>query len=214
MTDPEKHDCAVAFCVDRTFYPFSLFMIWQISQLNPHRQFDFVIASQDDLVVPDWAKPLGILLHRPGAVPEYARHARLKSTASNLFRLMLARELGDRYRRIIYMDSDIHVAGGDLGRLMEIDLGPHPIGAVLDYIHFIRADSHAEQYRVSGLPALPYLNSGFQVIDTKAHLQQEVERGAFDMCKTYTKRFAGDQAILNLALRGNFAQLAVLELAA
>jgi hypothetical protein len=57
MTAPQRHDCAVVFCCDRNYFVLTLFLIWQIAHLNPNRRFDFVIASQDDLVVPDWANP-------------------------------------------------------------------------------------------------------------------------------------------------------------
>jgi len=209
MPDPQKHDCAVVFCIDANFLQFSLFMIWQIAHLNPHRRFDFVIASQDDLVIPAWAKPYGIVLHRSGPYPEAAAGARFSGSMSTLFRIMLARELGDCYRRIIYMDSDMYVAGGDLGRLLDIDLGPHQIGAVLDCRYFYLVAPHDEEFKAAGLPNLPYYNTGFQIIDTKAYRDQEVERRAFDICHN-TKRpiLKGDQTLLNMALKGGFAQLA------
>lgn len=209
MPVPERHDCAVAFCLDRNFFALALFMIWQIAHLNPNRRFDFVIASHDDLVVPDWAKGYGIVLHRPGPLPEGSEVARFRNSMSTLFRLMLARELGDRYRRIIYMDSDMFVEGGDLHRLMEIDLGPHPIAAVLDYPNFRLAVFHADEFKVAGLPALPYFNSGFQVIDTRAYREQEVEQRAFAVCKTHRQPITfSDQTLINLVLKGKFAQLA------
>ncbi|OYX24679.1 MAG: hypothetical protein B7Z10_08665 [Rhodobacterales bacterium 32-66-7] len=209
MSGQHNHDCAVAFCVDRKYFPFALFMIWQIAHLNPHRRFDFVIASQDDLALPDWARPYGIVLHRSGALPPEAEVARFFGSMAPLLRILLARELGDRYRRIIYMDSDMYVVGGDLGRLMDIDIGPHPLAAVLDCQFFLKAAPHPDEYRDAGIQALPYLNSGFLVIDTKAYRDQEVERRSFEVCTTYPANFkAGDQTLINLALQGKFAQLA------
>lgn len=209
MQAPQRHDCAVAFCVDAKFFPYALFMIWQIAHLNPDRRFDFVIASDEDLSVPDWAKPHGIVMHRAGEPPAGAEVARFRGSMSTLMRIMLARELGDRYRRIIYMDSDMFVAGGDLGRLMEVDLGPHPIGAALDYCCFYPLARTPKEFAEMGWPAVPYFNSGFQVIDTKAYRDQEVERRSFEFCGIYKKPMPfGDQTLTNLALRGKFAQLA------
>ncbi|MCX7286672.1 MAG: hypothetical protein NTW20_03685 [Rhodobacterales bacterium] len=209
MPDLQKHDCAVAFCVDRKFFPFSLFMIWQIAHLQPDRRFDFVISAQEELALPDWAEPYGIVLHRAGNPPEEAEVARYHGSLSTVLRIMLARELGDRYRRIIYMDSDMFVEGGDLGRLFDIDLGPHPIGAVLDVPHFCSARPDIIDFRTVGLPPLPYFNAGFQVIDTRAYRDQEVERRSFEVCKTFPETILfGDQTLTNLALRGKFAQLA------
>jgi len=208
MPDLQRHEFAVAFCVDRKFFHLALFVIWQIAHLNPHRRFDFVIATQDDLAVPDWAKSHGVILHRCGPVPDGSEPAMFHGSNSTLYRLMLARELGDRYRRILYMDSDMFVEGGDINRLLDIDLGPHPIGAALDFCYFRWSTYHAEEFVAEGLPALLYFNSGFQIIDTKAYREQEVERRSFDVCKTYKKRIRlGDQTLINLALRGKFAQI-------
>ncbi len=206
----QQHDCAVAFCVDANYFSLSLFMIWQVAHHTPNRQFDFVIATQDDLVLPDWTAPYGIILHKIGPLPPEAEAARFHGSMSTVFRIALARELGDRYRRLIYMDSDMFVEGGDFNRLMEIDLGPHPIAATLDVFFFYIAGRHAEEFRLSGLPAMPYANTGFQVIDTKAYREQDVELRSYEVCRTAPPGaiVLGDQSLTNLALRGKFAQLA------
>lgn len=207
---PDKHDCAVAFCIDRNYFHLALFVIWQIAHLNPKRAFDFVIASRDDLELPGWALAYGIVLHKVGAIPPEAKVAQFHGSMSTVFRIMLARELGDRYRRIIYMDSDMYVEGGDLNRLMEVDLGPHPIAATLDVFFHYTAGRHADEYRLTGLPALPYANTGFQVIDTKAYREQDVERRSLAVCSTVPTRAItlADQSLTNLALQGKFAELA------
>jgi lipopolysaccharide biosynthesis glycosyltransferase len=208
MTAPQRHDCAVAFCVDRKFLLPALFQIWQIAHLNPHRRFDFVITSEEDLSVPDWARHYGIVLHRVGALHPDAEKARYRGSLSTIYRLMLARELGDRYRRIIYMDSDMFIEGGDLNRLMEIDLGPHPLAAVLDLYFFYQANHRAEEFILAGLPAMPYFNSGFQVIDTRAYCEQEVELRSMASCRIYPQAIVtSEQSMMNLALQGRFAQL-------
>ncbi|MBL9051350.1 MAG: glycosyltransferase [Tabrizicola sp.] len=209
MTTPQHHDCAVALCCDRNYFHLALFMIRQIAFHNPHRKFDFVIASRDELAVPDWAKPLGILLHRSGEVPERLEVARFGGSVAPLYRLMLARELGDRYRRILYMDCDMYVEGGDFNRLLEVDLGPHPIAAVLDAPFFYNQNFRAEEFARLGWPAAPYANTGLQVIDTKAYRDQEVEHRSFEAVRKHPKAIVySDQSLTNIALRGKFAQLA------
>lgn len=209
MTAPQRHDCAVAFCCDRKFYPFALFMVWQIAHHNPFRTFDFVISSQDDLEVPDWAKPYGIVMHKTGPDQTGPELGLLHGSMAPLFRIALARELGDRYRRILYLDSDMFIEGGDINRLLEVDLGPHPIGAALDAMYYIRANFRATEYAMVGLPALPYANTGMQVIDTRAYRDQQVEERALEMYAKYPDAIIlTDQSMTNLALRGKFAQLA------
>ncbi|MBA3911229.1 MAG: hypothetical protein C0524_15490 [Rhodobacter sp.] len=209
MPDLQRHDCAVAFCCDRKFFHFALFMIRQIAFHNPVRRFDFVISTEDDLQVPDWALPFGIVLHRPAALPDVANHPNLDGKAAYLHRFFLAREFLGRYRRILYLDCDMFVEGGDLNRLFETDMGSHPVGMVLDSRYFLVAEFHAAEFRLAGLPAMPYANAGLKLIDTRAYCEQEVERRSFDAVKIAPEAIIlADQSMLNLALKGQFAKLA------
>ncbi len=76
------------------------------------------------------------------------------------------------YRRILYLDSDIFVEGCDISRLLEVDIGPHPLAAVLDAPFFYEPNHRANEFVKAGLPAVPYANSGVQVIDTKLFVEQ------------------------------------------
>ena len=113
MTDKERHDCAVAFCVDRNFLPFALFMVRQIAFHTPVRQFDFVIATQDQVDVPDWAQALDVKIHVIGSLPDLPLPARFRGSMAPYFRIALPGELRHRYRRILYLDADMFVEGGD-----------------------------------------------------------------------------------------------------
>jgi Glycosyl transferase family 8 len=209
MTSTARNDCAVAFCCDRNYFHLALFMVWQIAHHNPHRRFDFVVASQDELTVPDWAKPLGLRLHRSGKLPEAAEIGRYRGSVAPLYRIMLARELGDQYRRIVYLDCDMFVEGGDFNRLLDVDIGQHPIGAVLDAPFMYISNYRAREYTRLGWPAAPYANTGLQLIDTKAYREQEVERRSFDVLSAHPEAIVyTDQSLTNIALKGKFAQLA------
>lgn len=216
MPTPHRHDCAVAFCCDRNYFHLALFMVRQIAFHNPNRRFDFVISSPDDLTLPDWAKSYDVVLHRAGPLLAEAEAAlsmpslkRFLGSLVTLLRLAIARELGDRYRRILLIDCDIFVEGGDVSRLLELDLGPHPLAAALDAPFLYHRYYHAKEYQRADLPALPYANAGVQVIDTKAYREQEVELRSFAICRTHTQAIIyTDQSMTNLALQGKFAQLA------
>jgi hypothetical protein len=209
MRDTQGHDCAVAVCCDRKYFPFTLFVIRQIVFHDPSPEFDILISSADDLQIPEWAKGHGIILHRPSELPEVAGAPVFKGKAPMLHRLLLARELEDRYRRILYLDSDLFVEGGDLGRLLRTEMGAHPIAAVLDAAFLFQPGYHAREYRAVGLPALPYANTGVQLIDTAAYREQEVERRSFDQARLNPEAIVlSDQSLTNLALQGKFAQLA------
>jgi hypothetical protein len=209
MAASQRHDCAVAFCCDRNYYHLALFMIRQIAFHNPHRRFDFVVSSRDDLEVPDWAKPLGIVLHRTGDLPHFVEAVRYRGSVAPLYRINLSRELGDRYRRIVYLDSDMFVEGGDLNRLLEIDMGSYPIAAVLDAPFLYQADYRSREYTQLNWPAAPYANTGMQVIDTRAYIEQEVDHRAFAVVQSHPNAVVyTDQSLTNITLRGKFAQLA------
>lgn len=209
MPDPQRHEHAVALCCDQNYFHLALFMVWKIAHYNPHREFDIVISSGDDLVLPDWAKALDVIFHKTGVLPDYAEVARFRGSLATLYRLNLVGELGNRYRRIIYLDSDMFIEGGDLNRLLKVDLGRHPIGAVLDAPFFYEANHRAKEFVIANLPAQPYVNTGFQLIDSQAYAEQDVARRSLDVCKTHPEAIVlTDQSLTNLALRGGFALLA------
>lgn len=209
MPAREEHDCAVAFCCDGKFLPLALFMIWQLAHHNPHRRFDIVISTWEDLDLPAWAKALGVTIHRTGPLPDLIRQAPGSASLVPLYRFSLARELGDRYRRILYLDSDMFVDGGDINRLLAVDLGPHPLGAVLDAPFLYESNYLAKEFARLSLPALPYANAGVLLIDTGVWQAQEVERQLYETVRAHPAALVYlDQSMLNIALRGKFAQLA------
>jgi hypothetical protein len=209
MPSPDRHDCAVALCCDRKYFPLALFMIRQIGFHNPARRFDFVISTRDELELPVWARELGIVLHRPGELPDHVGIKSYTGSRVPLDRLLLPQALGSRYRRILYLDCDMFIDGGDLNRLIEIDIGQHPFGAVLDAPYLYDQAHHAREFLRLGLPALPYANSGLLLIDTKAFTEADFAHRAFDVCRTDPQAIVySDQSLINLAARGKFAQLA------
>lgn len=213
MTIPgAQHDCAVAFCCDQNYLKLALFMIRQIAFLNPVRRFDFVIASQDALELPDWAKSYGIRLHRTGILPKVSPPAKFRGSLAPYFRIMLPRELGQDYRRILYLDSDMIVDGGDFNRILNADIGPHPLAAARDAPSFYTSGFHAAEFQAAGMPAYIYVNTGALLIDTAAYAAQNVEVRAFEAGAEASEKYphglvCADQSLFNLALKGKFAEL-------
>lgn len=208
MTTAPAHDKAVALCCDAGYFPVALFVVRQIAWLAPDRRFDLVIASQEDLSLPAWAKTLGVRLHRLGALPEVQPPKRFQGSLSPYFRLMLARDLGADYRRILYLDSDVFVEAGDIDRLLDADLGPHPLAAARDAPQLYTTGHHALEFKALGWPAYRYANSGVLLIDTAAFVACDLDRRAWDMYPQNAARHVyADQSLLNLALKGSFAEL-------
>lgn len=204
-----QNECAVALCCDEKYFPFALFMIRQIAYFNPRREFDFVIATQDALELPAWAFELGVRLHRLGEVAAVGNIQRFGGTLVPLFRLFLAKELGHIYRRILYMDCDMFIEGGEIGRLLNLEIGPHPVAAVRDYRQLTAPDLQSREFKAAGLAQVPYFNSGLLLIDTAAFEAQEVRQRSLATATTYPQAMVfADQSLLNLALHGGFAELA------
>lgn len=208
MPRPLQHNQAVALCCDRGYLPYALFVIRQITELAPDRRFDIVLASQDALELPDWAKPLGIRLHRVGALPDVRPPERFKGSMAPFLRLLLPRELGRDYRRILYLDCDVFVEGGDFARVLAADMGQYAIAAARDAAMFLRPGHHAVEFEALGWPAYKYANSGVLLIDTTAYVESDFDRQAFAMYdRNAARKIYADQSLLNLVLKGQFAEL-------
>mgnify|MGYP000846875255 FL=1 len=208
MSAIQRNEYAVAFCVDRNFLNFALFMIRQIAFHNPMRRFDFVIASQDTLEIPGWAAGYNIRLHQIGLLPDLPTPARFRGSMAPYFRILLPLELKADYRRILYLDADMFVEGGDISRLMDQDLGPHPLAATQDAPSLYLPNFRPREFINAGIPLTRYANSGALLIDTASYAEQDVAGRAFAQAdKHETGVHLADQSLFNLALRGQFAEL-------
>lgn len=118
---------AVLQVCDAGYLPFTLHLMNQIIRFYPNRTFDLVIASEDDLALPQWAQDAGILFYRMGTgdlppdlpLGHFVRGA--------FYRIKVPDQLVSRYRRILYLDGDILMEGGDLDRLLGIGMDDHPL---------------------------------------------------------------------------------------
>lgn len=208
MIDEPTNDCAVAFVCDQGHVRFALFMIWQICHHNPARKFDFVIYSPDEIVLPDWAAPWRVRIFRAKPLVDVPKSALFNGMAIPLYRFGLTRDLGAQYRRILYMDTDMIVEGGDFNRLFEMDLQGMPVAGALDVLFIRKGRFWADEYRRVGLSARPFMNAGLQLIDVQAYKQQEIERLAWTAIRETPHAIVNsDQSALNLALKGRFAEL-------
>ncbi|MBX3539029.1 MAG: glycosyltransferase family 8 protein [Chelatococcus sp.] len=130
-------------------------------------------------------------------------------------RLFLPALLGERYRRIIYLDSDMVVVRPGLSRLLSLELAGCPVAAAIDMIFLkdfedgpLTAEFRA--YRAGlGLPlAQPYFNSGLLVIDPEAWREQAVTEKALAFLTAAPARcLFHDQSALNAVLQGNWLAL-------
>jgi len=210
MWDKAANDCAVILGCDATYLPFSLHLAWQIATRLPLRGFDILILSATPLTLPDWTLAAGI---RPEVLPLSVEWAALdggKFGPAVFLPFAAIPRLALRYRRILALDGDIWFEGGDLDRLLRLDLGPHAVAAARDVMFFYGPyNPHAREFRERGMPAHPYLNSGVILYDTAAFAAQDLERRLLDRAQAEAgKLWLADQTLLNLVLAGQFAELA------
>jgi len=203
-------DRAVVFACDGRYLPYALFAAEQVARLHPARDFDICLcALGETLDVPPALAPLGLRVCRVGAggalagLPLDAR----RSEATYL-RLLLPGALGGDYRRLLYLDSDVFVQGGDFGALMRVDLGARAVAAVRDNFQWRNPRRHVDSFRAMKLPNGPYFNAGVLLIDTGAF----AAAGVVGRCVAFAAAHPSgmlhmDQDLLNGALIGEWAEI-------
>jgi hypothetical protein len=208
---PRRHRTAVAFCCDANYAPFACFAASQIAALAPRRSFDICLChSEDD--APPIAGDLGIgfrscRIETGGVLRSLALDQR--RTTSTYLRLALPAAFEGQYDRVLYLDSDIFVQGGDFRALLDVDLGERAVAAVRDNTQWRTPGRRPEEFRRLGLPAAPYFNAGVLLLDVAAYNRQAV----LGRCLAFAAAHPGallrnDQSLLNLVLQEDWAELA------
>lgn len=199
---------AVVLACDAGYAPYAMVVACGIAAAHPDRDFDICLCSSDPLTIPAALAWAGVRMVRLGDNPfahgpDAGRHG-----AAAYLRLMMPDLLAGDYRRILYLDSDIVVSGGGIGRLLDIDLGGRWIGAVRDNLQWRTPGRRTAEFRAMGRPALPYFNSGVMLIDTAGWVAAGVGARAQSLFREHGARMTRhDQSLLNLIADGDWAEL-------
>lgn len=206
---PATHDRAVAFCCDDGYLPYALFAAARIADLHPMRDFDILLCASGPVEVPaalDWIDLRVVEFDMAGAFDGLRLDA--GRTDVVYLRLMLPPALADDYSRILYLDSDIHVQGGDLSALMDVGLGGRILGAVRDNTQWRTPLRRPEQFRRLGLPTAPYFNAGVMLIDVPAYVEERLMDRCVDLGRRESAQMIRhDQNLYNAVLQGDWAEL-------
>ena len=97
-----------------------------------------------------------------------------RRTEAAYLRLALPAAFAGAYRRLLYLDADVFVQGGDFGALLGVDIGPHALAAVRDNIQWRTPGRRPDAFRRLGLGPAPFFNSGVLLIDVAAFNAQDV----------------------------------------
>jgi lipopolysaccharide biosynthesis glycosyltransferase len=207
--DPGRADAAVVFACDNNYARFALLAAEQIARAHPERDFDICLCSDEDLHLPPGLARHGFRVCRvaTGGAFEGLRLDPGKTDVVYL-RLALPSAFAGQYRRLLYLDSDIFVQGGDFGALLRVDLGGHVLGAVRDNMQWRTPGRRPEQFRRLGMAQAPYFNAGVLLIDLERFNEAEI----LERCVVFGRRnrdrmIRHDQNLLNGTLQGAWAEL-------
>jgi hypothetical protein len=201
----------VIFACDDNYARFAWFAAAQIARLNPHRDFDICLcAPGEDLAPPPpGLAPLGVRLCRVDTGGIFAGLSLdSRRTEATYLRLALPAAFADEYRRLLYLDSDVFVQGGDFSALLGVDLGGRAVAAVRDNDQWRTPGRRPKEFRLLGMPAARYLNAGVLLIDTPAFATQQVlERCLATGLAHPEALLLNDQSLVNITLNGDWAEL-------
>lgn len=191
---------------------FAVFVVSQIYAQHPKPYFDVCICASEPLELPESLQHLPVRLCQlplPEAVENAPQSHRL-SLACYL-RLFVPTAFATDYDRILYLDSDIYLRGGDLSKLLDIKLiETHPVAAVRTSHQRDKQLKQMPEFKILGQEPAPYFNSGVLLIDVPQWLRCDVLARSLDVIRTRPDALnMHDQSVLNIVLRDNWSELSV-----
>jgi lipopolysaccharide biosynthesis glycosyltransferase len=207
------HRRAVVFCCYGSYVPYAALAAVRIAALHPQRSFDICLCSGEvplELPASLASADLRICRFRTGDLFQGLRLDR-GATSDVYLRLALPAAFASDYDRILYLDADLFVQGGDFEALLDLDLGGRALGAVRDNTQWRTPKRHASQFRQLGLPAAPYFNAGVLLMDVATYNASDL----LGHCLRLGRQEAGrmtrhDQNLYNAVLRGDWAEISPL----
>ncbi|PZQ94856.1 MAG: hypothetical protein DI533_20970 [Cereibacter sphaeroides] len=206
----EAHNSkAVILCCDSAVLPYAAFTASQLSKISRSSNFDVVIVSLESLDLGSIDDLDGVRLCQidVGNIFEN-QHQSGRFGFSAYLRWSLPKIFGVSYSRILYMDCDIFIAGGDIERLLGVDIGKNPVAAVKDLKQWKNPSLLAHEFERLGWDFAPYFNSGVLLIDSNSFIENDIMENCIDFGARHRGKFmTHDQGILNCILRNSWSEL-------
>ena len=205
-----RSDVAVIIACDARYLPYAAVPALQLAA-QPARGFDVLIGSPQRVELPQSLASAGIASFGAvdpdlaGSLPGDAR--RSLATYMDVF---AARAMAGVYRRILVLDADVVIDGGDPARLMSADMRGRAIAAVRDNRQWRNPGKLAPEFRTMGWKAAPYFNAGVVMADPAAWVAQDLPARSAAFARDHLARLGRDQALLNGVLRGDWAEMSPL----
>lgn len=207
---PAAHRKAVMFCCDQNYLVYAAHAAVQIARLHPDRDFDICFCyGERAIALPESLGPYGFrTCHiETGGMFDGLRLDQGKSHDVYL-RLALPQAFADDYDRILYLDGDIFVQGGDFSALLDLEFAPHPLAAVRDNTQWRSPNRRPTQFKRLGLPTARYFNAGVLLMDVARYIEQDLLARCVDLGRTHRDvMIRHDQNLYNAVLQGGWAEL-------
>ena len=123
-------------------------------------------------------------------------------------RLTMSRYFDERYRRVLYLDSDV-LALHPIDELLDMDLKGYPLGAAIDvgFMPDLVPTSAQHRAAIGFDDVTPYFNSGVLLFDWRQCLSGQYLQKAVALLPTVGKSLLSEQDILNIVFRGRWQAL-------
>lgn len=202
----------MVLCCDQGFVAFAALVVAQILDRHPEPDFDICVCSYELLGFPESLQHLQVRychIALPEVLNKVPQSDRIN--LSSYLRLFIPTVLADDYDRILYLDSDILLRGGDLSRLLDVQIGEgHPIAAVRTSHQRQKMLKQMPEFKALGLEPAPYFNAGVLLIDVACWEESKVLSRSLELMADRPQVLKlHDQSVLNIVLRDNWSELSV-----
>lgn len=201
---------AIAFCCDENYLPFAMHAATEIIRAAEVRDFDICLCYGTQAVaVPASLDCLDVRLCQIETQGSFEGLRLDKGKTHDVYlRIALPAAFAQDYDRILYLDADIFVQGGDFSRLMEVDMGHHCVAAVRDNVQWRTPNRQNARNSMKGVPSSAYFNAGVMLMDVKGYLEQGLMPRCIEFGRAHSHELKRhDQNLYNAVLQGNWAEL-------
>jgi len=201
----KKKSC-ILLAASASYTRYSEYVAWQIRQAGLE-DIPIFIASADATSSELMGQSANILpIEVSRFISKLPQSKRLREFG--YWRIPWIAEAAKIYDRILYLDSDIHLEGSNLEKLLSIDMQGAPIAAVRDVHQSVRPHRKANEFKKLGWNNAPYFNAGVMLIDGAKFLREN----AIEMIENCAQKFPEalttyDQSLLNIAYYENWLEL-------
>lgn len=207
---PSEHRKAIVLCCDQGFMKFAAFVVSQIFERHPDPDFDVCICSSDAIALPEKLQRLPVRMCQlplPDVLEDAPQSYRIN--LSSYLRLFIPSAFAADYDRILYLDSDISLRGGDYSKLLDVALlDGHPIAAVRTSHQRAQMLKQMPEFKAMGQPPAPYFNAGVLLIDVPRWEAADTQSRSIALMSTKPEVLnLHDQSVLNIVFRDNWSEL-------